>query len=86
MVESVCGGSTRFQPEDVRGHYSLACLGLPLLPVYSGVIKDTRRSSGDKRLNVADVVNACSVINTADYCAETAGQVCQIFFSSWVGS
>lgn len=43
--------------------------------MHSGVIKDTRRSSGDKRLNVADVANACSVINTADYCAETAGQV-----------
>lgn len=39
------------------------------------VQRDSRRSSSESRPNVHELHNACLVINTADYCADTAAQL-----------
>lgn len=41
----------------------------------------SRRSSGDSRISMGDLYNACLVVNTGDYCAETALQARQ---SNWL--
>lgn len=38
-------------------------------------LSQTRRSSSDSRLSMSELYNACSVVNTADYCSETSAQV-----------
>jgi hypothetical protein len=43
-------------------------------------IDNRRGSSSDGRLNQREIVNACMVLNTADYCAETTSQVCTFAF------
>lgn len=37
-----------------------------------------RRSSSDGRLGMGELYNACMVVNTADYCAETVMQVSSV--------
>lgn len=56
--------------------YAEDVLGRSLVrPNALAVSTQSRRSSADSRLSMPDLTNACIVLNTADYCAETSGQV-----------
>lgn len=43
--------------------------------VLGGYLSKTDRKSGDGRLNQQEILAACTVLNTADYCAETTAQL-----------
>lgn len=43
--------------------------------VLGGYLSKTDRKSNDGRLNQQEILAACTVLNTADYCAETTAQL-----------
>lgn len=71
MVEGICRGSSRRSTLKV----SSGKCSILVIYAYHVVPARTDRRSMEGRLNRQEILQAFSVLNTADYCAETTSQL-----------